>query len=326
VFDWLLRPSPALASRAEIAFDVGLIVATFVVVVGLIGEYRKKGWWTRHVRLAEMLVLYGVISEMFTEAGTFWYALRLQTIEESTIATTQTTAADAVKQAGKLGVTFDNLHAFVDQKEEVAGNEIQDFKTFSAGQKAQSDAVITALNADKKRLDSSLATVSKDQSELAAALSTITDLRRQIHELTTPRSITVAQSQRITELLKPFAKTPFDVNANDDQDSIDYAGQVALAMKAAGWDWRPWASGGPISQQNVGYPGSPGVGTLTLRGVVLQIVEPDRAALERPLTALAAALTDNGVPVREVSAVAGEHIAQSGRQAGSIHVLIGSKQ
>ena len=79
---WLVSPSRAFAESAEIAFDVALVVATVVVVVGLIGEYRKRGWWMQHHQLAELLVLVGVAAEVFAEAGSFWYSMRLQSIEE----------------------------------------------------------------------------------------------------------------------------------------------------------------------------------------------------------------------------------------------------
>jgi len=39
---WLTQPSKTFAESAEIGFEVSLIVSTLIVVVGLIGEYRKR--------------------------------------------------------------------------------------------------------------------------------------------------------------------------------------------------------------------------------------------------------------------------------------------
>src|ERR1700685_1282214 len=109
MISWLLSPSEAVAEGAEIGFDIALIISTAVVVIGLIGEYRKHGWWKRHEHLAEMLVLYGVVAEMLAESGTFWYALRLQAIEEAAISKATTDASNAITEAARLGVTYKNL-------------------------------------------------------------------------------------------------------------------------------------------------------------------------------------------------------------------------
>jgi hypothetical protein len=44
MFDWLLAHSKSFAEGMEVAFSVGLFLATFMVVAGLIGEYRDGDW------------------------------------------------------------------------------------------------------------------------------------------------------------------------------------------------------------------------------------------------------------------------------------------
>lgn len=80
MFNWLISPSKSFAEGMEIAFAVGLFLTTLMVVVGLIGEYRKGAWWKRHLHIFEMLVVLGVVGEMFTETGAFWYSLKTQAL------------------------------------------------------------------------------------------------------------------------------------------------------------------------------------------------------------------------------------------------------
>src|ERR1700685_3727841 len=91
-------------------------------------------WWKRHIHIFEMLVVLGVAGEMVTETGAFWYSLRLQAIEELEIVGAQQTANESAVQAGKLGVTVDNLHAFVAQKEGEADTQFRALKTYVANE------------------------------------------------------------------------------------------------------------------------------------------------------------------------------------------------
>ena len=55
MFSWLISPSKSLAEGMQIAFSIGLILTTLMVVVGLVGEYSKGEWWKR--KLVQRLLL-----------------------------------------------------------------------------------------------------------------------------------------------------------------------------------------------------------------------------------------------------------------------------
>ena len=103
MFSWLISPSESFAEAAEIACDIALLLATFAVVVGLVGEYRKGAWWKRNLHIFEVMVIAGVAGEMVTETGAFWYSLKLQTIQ-----------VEAVHQL--KGAAFDAVHAADDRE------------------------------------------------------------------------------------------------------------------------------------------------------------------------------------------------------------------
>jgi hypothetical protein len=153
MFTWLISPSKTLAERMEIVFAIGLFLTTLIVVVGLIGEYRKGDWWERNVHIFGMLVVLGVAGEMVTETGAFWYSLRLQSMEESAIVAAQQIANDSAIEAGNLGVTVDSLHNFVMQKQGDADNQFKALRAFVAAEDARNASVITELKNDKDTLD-----------------------------------------------------------------------------------------------------------------------------------------------------------------------------
>ena len=153
MFDWLFAPSKSFAEGMEIAFSVGLFLTTFLVVIGLIGEYRDGDWWKRKIHIFEILVVLGVAGEMVTETGAFWYSLRLQSIEESAITAAQKTANQSPLSAGKLGVTVDNFQGFVVQKEHEADTQFDKLKLYVAAENEKDAAVIAELDKDKDTLD-----------------------------------------------------------------------------------------------------------------------------------------------------------------------------
>ncbi|MGD1212443.1 MAG: hypothetical protein ABR973_13935 [Candidatus Acidiferrales bacterium] len=163
----------------EIAFAIGLFLTTLMVVVGLAGEYSKGDWWKRKLHIFEMLVVLGVAGEMITESGAFWYSLRLQAIEESAIVGAQKMANDSAVEAGNLGVTVDNLHSFVTQKESQADNQFKTLKAYVATEDARNASVIAELKNDRDTLDkarndavASVATAKKVLADMTAELDT----------------------------------------------------------------------------------------------------------------------------------------------------------
>jgi hypothetical protein len=244
-FHWLPSPTKGFAEGAEIWLTIAFFLATAAVVVGLIGEYREDkcgSWWAAHALLAEMLVLGGIAGELFFEGGAFWYSMKLHALDEALITQAQTDAGKAVKQAADLGVTYQNLDSVV-QAQTTSVNEavghIDDVdKTLIAASNH------TAANAAKVR--ASLDAARKEETEMAASVATIDELRKELHDVTTPRALTDPQAAELTKAAKPFQDITFDMAASHDSDAPQLAGKIAMALHDANWNWTPRVDLGSI--------------------------------------------------------------------------------
>jgi hypothetical protein len=89
LFNWLTSPSESFANTAEFICDVGLIVATFVLILGVVAEYvaehQKIKWWEDRKRIWAIVVVICLAAEMFTEAGSFGYSSRLSQLQQGKI-------------------------------------------------------------------------------------------------------------------------------------------------------------------------------------------------------------------------------------------------
>ena len=105
-------------------------------------------------------------------------------------------------EAGRLGVTFDGLHKFVEDKERVASDEMKEFEKFSSKEQAQTAAIVSKLNKDRgeleaarseavasaAKLEEALARAKHAEQDLSASIRTIKDTEQQLHDLTAPRT------------------------------------------------------------------------------------------------------------------------------------------
>jgi hypothetical protein len=231
MFSWLISPSKALAEGMEIAFAIGLFFTTLMVVVGLVGEYKEGAWWKRHVHFFEMLVVLGVAGEMITETGAFWYSLRLQALEELAIVGAQQTASNSMIEAGKLGVTVDNLHHFVTQKETEADNQFKALKEYVATEDAQNASVVAELKKDKESLDKAR---NDAVASVAAAKNMLSTVTAELSQVRTPRSLT--NTSELVSALKPFKDTEYTFSSVfADEESINLLRQFDTILQSAGW-------------------------------------------------------------------------------------------
>jgi hypothetical protein len=84
-----------------VASEILLLVATLVLIVGLIGEWRDSEAWKTSIwyKLAKLAVIVGVAGELFGDAGIFETSARLQTIDGLAISSANERASNAVKAA-----------------------------------------------------------------------------------------------------------------------------------------------------------------------------------------------------------------------------------
>jgi hypothetical protein len=254
MFNWLISPSKALAEGMEIAFAIGLFLTTLMVVVGLVGEYRKGDWWKRNLHVFEMLVVLGVAGEMITETGAFWYSLRLQAIEESAIVSAQQMANDSAKEAGNLGVTVDNLHNFVVQKESDVDNQFTILKKYVATEDARNASVIAELKDDKDTLDkarndavASVTTTKKALAAMEAELDAQQEVRERMLAVIAPRDLSDAQIATLGITLKQFSGQHWTVTTYwNSKEPLSLTNKIFSALKTAEWQYDDEGSKGVL--------------------------------------------------------------------------------
>lgn len=245
MFNWLLYPSKALAQHMEIAFAVGLFLTTLMVVIGLMGEYRKGDWWKRNVHIFEMLVVLGVAGEMVTESGAFWYSLRLQGIEEAEIVSAQQMADDSAKEAGALGVTVDGFQNFVTQKENEADIQFKTLKGYVATEDARNASVVAELKNDRDTLDkarddavTSVAAAKKVLADMESELEAERRVREKMLAVMAPRDLSDAQVAKIGSTLKRFRGQQWTLTAYwDSKEPLALANRIFAALKSAEWQY-----------------------------------------------------------------------------------------
>jgi hypothetical protein len=229
----------------EIAFAIGLFFTTLMVVLGLAGEYKKGDWWKRNLHVFEMLVVLGVAGEMVTETGAFWYSLRLQAIEELAIVGAQQTADNSVVEAGKLGVTVDNLHEFVTQKEGEADHQLNALKAYVAAEEVRNAGIITELKNDKDSLDkarndavASVTAAHKILADMTAELDAEREVRGELLIKIAPRDLSAAQVETIGAALRPFSGQHWTVATYwNSKEPLGLTNKIFTALAAAGWQY-----------------------------------------------------------------------------------------
>lgn len=252
-------------------------IAAGTVAIGVIGEsiheltrwFRQHRWWdTKGGKASALLLIVALVGEVVIQ-------VKANSISGRIIATLNGKAADAAANAAKLGVTVDNLHAFEEEKQKSADDQIAAFKKFAANQVAQTDAVIAELERDKARLDQARrdAQVAANAAEIALAA-----FRKEAE----PRSMSAAQRSLFIAAIKgKFRSIIVESIPNLGDDSYLYAMEVIDALKAAGVDAKYQQF--PVPFKSIQQmPGSPGL-------YVWEIGEAARITGRAVLSAFAAA-------------------------------------
>jgi hypothetical protein len=97
----LASVSESAAQHWLVASELLLLIATFVLILGLIGEWRDSESWKNSswYKLAKLEVIVGVAGELFGDAGIFETSARLQTIEGLAIVAANERASNTIKAA-----------------------------------------------------------------------------------------------------------------------------------------------------------------------------------------------------------------------------------
>ena len=154
---------------------------------------------------ATALITAGCVGEYIFGSRANHAASELQQASDRTVAALKTQqeadhkiAAQAAAHAADLGVTVDNLHNFVTQKEKDAAQQFLAFKNFASDEKIRTDTLISQLNDDKTNLekarDDAQAAAKQAESELAV-----------MRAANTPRGMTTEQQNEFISRMTAFA-------------------------------------------------------------------------------------------------------------------------
>jgi hypothetical protein len=134
-----------------------------------------------------------------------------------------------------------------------------------------------------------------------------------------PRLPTPAELASLTDKIKPFAGTKFDVgHARVDREAWDFLWRLEPAISAAGWVHIDWV-GGTVFKKN-GWPGDHLYGEMGVNNVSIEVRPQSRAELMPAAEALAAALEAIGI-----TATTGDN-NNSSQNDDAIHLIVGPKR
>jgi len=145
-------------------------------------------------------------------------------------------------------------------------------------------------------------------------------LKAELAKIKDPRTLSTEQQARISEQLKPFAGTEFDVALTIDPETQGLLLPIEQTLKAAGWREIDWKSGAPIAEMSFTRKDMPNVGVVVVSGVIVQMHPEQLQTIGRAAQTLAAGLVSEGIEARAEPGVGVPNI-----NAKAIHILIGKK-
>ncbi len=142
----------------------------------------------------------------------------------------------------------------------------------------------------------------------------------ELAKLKTPRTLNPGQQKLISEALKGFAGTQFDMAINHDVEAIGLLPSLENALKSAGWIEIDWKSGAPIAEINFTRKDLPAVGLVSISGLVIQMHPEQVPTLGTAAQALASALDGQGIAAKAEPGIGFPNI-----NTKAIHIVIGEK-
>jgi hypothetical protein len=141
--------------------------------------------------------------------------------------------------------------------------------------------------AELQRISDARLSVALDRA--AAAQGELIKFRAPRRDLMTPENI-----QLITERLKPFAGTVFDVgHTKVDREQWDFMWRLEPAIRDAGWKQIDWSGGFMFKKNN--WPGDHVYGEMGVVDVSIEVRPVSKSKLQPAAEALAAVLNEIGV-------------------------------
>jgi len=217
--------------------------------------------------------------------------------------------ATQAKELGDFRIKFEEEQ----QKTALAQKEAAEAKKIAGGfERDISTANQRAAEANAKAEEFRLAIAAANERAAQATL--------ELARLKTPRTLNHEQQKRISEQLKPFSGTQFDVALNVEAEPQELLLRIENALKAAGWTEIDWKTGAGVAEINFSRKDHPQAGIVAVTGIIIQLHPEQAPELWPRAQALASALNAEGIFAK---AEAGIGILNANTKA--IHVLVGKK-
>jgi len=189
--------------------------ATLAVVVGLIIEFGVLLIFAKEISrtekwlliFANILVAGGVGGEYVFGGRASTAAIQLQQASDEKIAAFSNDAAEAKRDAANAIERAATLE-----------------KDAAIARASVADATARAAEASRKAAEAELA----------------------LQKIKSPRMLTPAQQDQISEIAKQFPKTPFILTIFDDPEAVTFMGQIEDSLTAGGWLEKQWNAGASI--------------------------------------------------------------------------------
>lgn len=226
---------------AHWALGLGILLANVAVVHGVRLEHESN---PPDIKLKGHRIL--VIALAFEAAFgflLFWDDTATTVRQKAQVSAAQTTAAQAVLQAGRLGVKVDTLPRFVDEKEREINGDISTFRQSAQSARDEISSAMAKLQTDEASLSkqtraaASTLAASKDMaSQLRSELNQERQLRTQVAKILAPWTISDAQLGIMANVLKQYAGQKWEVTPYwEMKQSLDLANRIYAALDRAGW-------------------------------------------------------------------------------------------
>jgi hypothetical protein len=207
-----------------------------------------------------------------------------------------------------------------------AGNAAQSARTAreesDSAKKSASDSMALARGARQeadsfeKDIVSAKKQAADAESHLAGALQRAAAAQLALDRLRAPRTLTLAQRERIASKLKLLPKMQYDLALTNLPEAAEFSLMVEKTLGMAGWTEIDWNGGDIVSRRSSG----PTTGFVTATGVVIQMHKEQVPTFWPEAVALAEALNAEGI---EAKAEPG--VGPPNTNSNAIHILIGEK-
>jgi hypothetical protein len=231
----------------------------------------------------------------------------------------ETNSGDAIDKAGKAQESLGNAENEANRAQSAASNALtvsKEANQIAHGARQEADSF-------ERDIASAKAQAAEAESHLAEALRQADDANKAaleskvaLERLRTPRTLDLAQQERVAAKVKEFAGQIFDVALDVGPEPATLLDQIDDALKTAGWKPIGWTGGDVVLSRTGRVP----AGMVSMTGVVIQMHPEKIPEFSKAALALRDALLAEGIEARAQGGVGMPNI-----NSNALHIIVGRK-